>query len=79
MIIKAAWDMTKEAARDLLDVSLPSGDVDWIPGFVLENWPQVRSFHNLRTRKAGPTGSSNSTWQWTIVCPWGRRTNLEMR
>jgi len=53
MIIKAAWDLTKEAARDLLDVSLPSSDVDWIPGYVHENWPQVRSFHRLRTRKAG--------------------------
>ena len=53
MIIKAAWDLTKEAARDLLDVSLPLADVDWIPGFVHQNWPQVRSFHRLRTRKAG--------------------------
>jgi len=53
MIIKAAWDLTKEAARDLLDVSLPAADVEWIPGFVHENWPQVRSFHRLRTRKAG--------------------------
>jgi cation diffusion facilitator family transporter len=53
MIIKAAWDLTKEAARDLLDVSLPSADVDWIPEYVHDNWPQVRSFHRLRTRKAG--------------------------
>ena len=42
-----------EAARDLLDVSLPDKDVDWIPGFVKEHWPAVRSFHRLRTRKAG--------------------------
>ncbi len=53
MIIKAAYDLTREAARDLLDVSLPESDVDWIPGFIRENWPQVRSFHRLRTRKAG--------------------------
>jgi cation diffusion facilitator family transporter len=54
LILRTAWDLTREAARDLLDVSLPSEDVDWIKGFVLATWPQVRSFHNLRTRKAGP-------------------------
>ena len=53
MIIRAAYNLTKQAARDLLDVSLPDSDVDWIPGFIKENWPQVRSFHRLRTRKAG--------------------------
>ena len=53
MIIRAAYDLTKEAARDLLDVSLPEADVQWIPGFVKDNWPAVRSFHRLRTRKAG--------------------------
>jgi cation diffusion facilitator family transporter len=53
MIMKAAYDLTKEAARDLLDVSLPGADVDWIPEFVKENWPEVRSFHRLRTRRAG--------------------------
>jgi cation diffusion facilitator family transporter len=53
MIMKAAYDLTKEAARDLLDVSLPDSDVRWIPEFVTGNWSQVRSFHRLRTRKAG--------------------------
>jgi cation diffusion facilitator family transporter len=53
MIIRAAWNLTKESARDLLDVSLPAEDVEWIPGFVTETWPAVRSFHHLQTRKAG--------------------------
>ncbi|MFH0917351.1 MAG: cation diffusion facilitator family transporter [bacterium] len=53
MIMKAAYDLTRESARDLLDVSLPDEDVEWIAGFVTEGWPAVRSFHNLRTRKAG--------------------------
>lgn len=53
MIMKAAYNLTKEAARDLLDVSLPDKDVDWISDFVRQGWPQVRSFHRLRTRKAG--------------------------
>jgi len=54
LIMKAAYDLTRESARDLLDVSLPDEDVDWIAGFVHTRWPAVRSFHNLRTRKAGP-------------------------
>jgi cation diffusion facilitator family transporter len=53
MIMKAAWDLTRESARDLLDVSLPDTDVDWIAGFVTGGWPAVRSFHHMRTRKAG--------------------------
>jgi len=53
MIMKAAWDLTRESARDLLDVSLPDADVDWIAGFVTNGWPAVRSFHHMRTRKAG--------------------------
>lgn len=55
LIMKAAYDLTRSSARDLLDVSLPNEDVDWIPGFVKEHWPAVRSFHRLRTRKAGST------------------------
>jgi cation diffusion facilitator family transporter len=55
MILKAAYDLTRESARDLLDVSLPDEDVEWIAGFVAEGWPAVRSFHHLQTRKAGPT------------------------
>jgi cation diffusion facilitator family transporter len=55
MILKAAYDLTRESARDLLDVSLPDEDVEWIAGFVAQNWPAVRSLHHLQTRKAGPT------------------------
>jgi cation diffusion facilitator family transporter len=55
MILRAAWNLTRESARDLLDVSLPEEDVSWIPGFVTGRWAEVRSFHNLRTRKAGAT------------------------
>jgi cation diffusion facilitator family transporter len=55
LISKAAFDLTRESARDLLDVSLPQEDVEWIPAFVMSTWPEVRGFHNLRTRKAGST------------------------
>lgn len=53
LIMKAAWGLTREATRDLLDMSLPKEDTDWIPQFVREHWPEVRSFHHLQTRKAG--------------------------
>ena len=53
MILKAAWDLTREAARDLVDVSLPGEEVEWIGGFVTDGWPEVRSIHHVRTRKAG--------------------------
>lgn len=55
MIMRAAWDLTRRSARDLLDVSLPEEDVCWLPDYVTGTWPQVRSFHNLRTRKGGST------------------------
>jgi len=55
MIMRAAWDLTRRSARDLLDVSLPEEDVCWLPDYVTQTWPQVRSFHNLRTRKGGST------------------------
>ena len=43
----AESETTPEATR------LPGVDVEWIPGYVKGNWPEVRSFHRLRTRKAG--------------------------
>jgi cation diffusion facilitator family transporter len=54
LILKAAFKLTWESARDLLDVSLPDEDVGWIGPYVAEQWPVVRSFHNLQTRKSGP-------------------------
>lgn len=54
LIMKAAWNLTREATRDLLDSSLPEEDINWIADFVRNNWPAVRSFHHLQTRKAGP-------------------------
>jgi cation diffusion facilitator family transporter len=53
MIMRAAWNLTRESARDLLDVRLPEEDIDWIPEFVSDRWPDVRSLHRMRTRKAG--------------------------
>lgn len=55
MIIRAAWRLTRESARDLLDVSLPEDEIAWIHDFVCSTWPEVRSVHRIRTRKGGST------------------------
>ena len=57
LIIKAAYDLTIQAARDLFDVSLPKEEIIWIKNYLtseaknIEN--QITGFHNLKTRKAG--------------------------
>ena len=53
LIVKAAWKLTIEAGRDLLDISLPLEEQDWIRNYLHSQHPIVRGFHNLRTRKAG--------------------------
>jgi cation diffusion facilitator family transporter len=53
MIIKAAWDLTRQAARDLLDVNLPPEEEAWIRQRIQEHQPVIHGFHQLRTRKSG--------------------------
>lgn len=53
LIVKAAYDLTVESARDLLDVSLPADEETWIRDHVCAWSPTVRGFHRLRTRKSG--------------------------
>lgn len=53
LICQAAYRLTIQAARDLMDVSLPRDEEMWICGCMREMGPQVRGFHKLRTRKAG--------------------------
>jgi cation diffusion facilitator family transporter len=53
LIIKAAWDLTRQAARDLLDVNLPPDEEAWIRQRILEHRPLIHGFHQLRTRKSG--------------------------
>lgn len=53
LIIKAAWHLTAEAVRDLLDVRLSRKEEEWIRERVGSR-PAARGFHGLRTRKAGP-------------------------
>ncbi|MHB9037498.1 MAG: cation diffusion facilitator family transporter [Armatimonadota bacterium] len=53
LIIKAAYELTVESARDLLDVSLPAEEEEWIRDYLSKSDLAVRGFHRLRTRKAG--------------------------
>jgi cation diffusion facilitator family transporter len=53
LIFKAAWDLTRQAARDLVDASLPEDEEDWIRAQVLSLGDALRGYHQLRTRKSG--------------------------
>jgi cation diffusion facilitator family transporter len=53
LIIKAAYDLTAQSAKDLLDVHLPDVEVEWIRQCILDQNSVVRGYHDLRTRKAG--------------------------
>lgn len=55
LIIHAAWELTMQSGRDLLDASLPSDEESWIIQQIMRLYPSVRGYHNLRTRKAGQT------------------------
>jgi divalent metal cation (Fe/Co/Zn/Cd) transporter len=53
MIVKAAWNLTIESVRDLLDASFPKEDEKWIRDYISKMPDVIRGFHGLRTRKAG--------------------------
>ena len=53
LIIKAAWDLTMQSARDLLDAQLPGDEIEWIESLILQRKPVVKGYHQLRTRKSG--------------------------
>jgi cation diffusion facilitator family transporter len=55
LILKAAWNLTAQSIHDLLDVSLPVEEQEWIEQLITSMRPAVCGFHKLRTRKAGPT------------------------
>jgi cation diffusion facilitator family transporter len=54
LIVKAAWDLTRQSMHDLLDTSLPAEEREWIGKVVTDFGPAVCGFHGLRTRQAGP-------------------------
>ncbi len=53
LIIKAAYHLTVESARDLLDVSLPLEEEEGIRRHITAFAPTIRGYHRLRTRKSG--------------------------
>jgi cation diffusion facilitator family transporter len=53
LIVHAAWRLTKQSGRDLMDASLPADEIAWIRQRLIGLAPAVRGFHHLRTRKAG--------------------------
>lgn len=53
MIVKAAYELTRESVKDLLDARLSREDEMLIDRYVREQRPYVKSYHKLRTRKSG--------------------------
>jgi cation diffusion facilitator family transporter len=53
LIIKAAYDLTMQSARDLIDTKLPAEEEAWIQQLVVEYQGPIRGFHKLRTRRSG--------------------------
>lgn len=53
LIIKAAYHLTVESARDLVDVGLPTDEVEEVRKHIIAFAPTIRGIHRLRTRKAG--------------------------
>jgi len=54
LIVRAAWDLTREAFRPLLDVRLSEDEEHRVREVVESFAPEYVDFHKLRTRKAGP-------------------------
>lgn len=53
LIIKAAFDLTKESFMPLVDTALPRAEQEIISAIINRHAAQFVEFHKLRTRKAG--------------------------
>ena len=53
LIVRAAWHLTAESVRGLLDTRLSREDEGWIRTYLQGVHDDVRGFHHLRTRKSG--------------------------
>jgi len=54
LILRAAYKLTADSIRELMDASAPAIEQQWINNYLRNMRPTVRSFHRLRTRKSGP-------------------------
>ncbi len=60
LIVKAAWGLTLQAGRDLIDTDLPAEEKTWIREYLHGlktngERPGIFGYHRLRTRKSGRT------------------------
>ncbi|MBI2844236.1 MAG: cation transporter [Armatimonadetes bacterium] len=53
LIVRVAYDLTKEAGRPLVDTRLPGSEVERVKNILLSD-DRIVGFHKLRTRRAGP-------------------------
>lgn len=53
LILRAAYTLTLQSARDLMDVQLPQAELQWVHDMLRNFGPPVHGFHRMRTRKAG--------------------------
>jgi cation diffusion facilitator family transporter len=53
LILHAAYELTVNSIRDLMDVQLPPEEENYIRKIIVSNQPAIYGFHQLRTRKAG--------------------------
>ena len=53
LIVKAAYELTLQSAKDLVDVRLPENEEKWIYEYIMKYKSNARGFHRLRTRKSG--------------------------
>jgi cation diffusion facilitator family transporter len=52
LIVKASFDLTIRSIADLADQKLPDSELQIIQT-VIESYPEINSYHKLRTRKSG--------------------------
>jgi cation diffusion facilitator family transporter len=53
LILKAAYNLTKESSKGLVDEKLPSEEEMVVKKVLLEHLPEFVAYHKLRTRKGG--------------------------
>jgi cation diffusion facilitator family transporter len=53
LIIRAAWDITRRSALDLVDRSLPQNERETVMRILSDHGGEHVSYHNLRSRKSG--------------------------
>ncbi|NTV52130.1 MAG: cation transporter [Candidatus Firestonebacteria bacterium] len=53
LIVRAAYDLTLQSGRDLLDTALEPAEIKWVREIIFGHVPPVCGYHRLRTRKAG--------------------------